>query len=539
MRRERRVTSLLISLGVFLSACAGPALGEPPQVSPEQSLANMNHRAEASAVPRLVQLVDDRRLVTLNPEDFRDTALKDIVKLTTPEGYRMKYRYLEIGVPVAQALSLSKDPQLQGRLLEVARFESGRRSRSESLLVLANQKNPEHVKFFKEALLDRDVGVQFAAVEALQAWGLPEALPLLINASEKNWSPLIRVFSAQAALRMGASQGRDQLIHLLSDTDWLMRAMAARYLGDLGKPEDVDLLLGRIGREHDNNFVVAELCLSALKLWSLRGPVPPKPAPLPPARPLARPSAPVASLFEMEPLVVTAPRLKISGAQLVPPQIDIELVALLEKLAMEPAPAVTLLDPVLTELKSLVTPQGFGLYVRYTDISFLLTEGLAGTTNLTLVNRLETIARSSPNTPVRGAAFVALGHDQTRVDMSIFDYALRDVSFQVRFGAVEGLSAQANPIVRGMLASAAHTDPSPVIRLFAAQALGRKGDAEMVDILRRYLNDPDWTIRVMATHFLGQLGDDADFERIMINLERESEDHVVAEDSLAVLRMSQ
>jgi HEAT repeat protein len=60
-----------------------------------------------------------------------------------------------------------------------------------------------------------------------------------------------------------------------------------------------------------------------------------------------------------------------------------------------------------------------------------------------------------------------------------------------------------------------------------------------VDILRRYLNDEDWAVRAMATFFLGQLGDDADFERMLINLDRETEDHVIAENSLAVLRMSQ
>jgi hypothetical protein len=34
----------------------------------------------------------------------------------------------------------------------------------------------------------------------------------------------------------------------------------------------------------------------------------------------------------MEPLVLAAPRIKVSGTQLVPPQIDTELINLLEKL---------------------------------------------------------------------------------------------------------------------------------------------------------------------------------------------------------------
>ena len=545
MRDAKRVTSVLISMSVFLSACAGPAFGAPPRLSPEQVRAGMNQRAESATVPRLVQLVDERRLQTLNldePEagfgiDTSKETLRDINKLITPAGYRLKYRFREIGVPVAQALSLSHDRQLQQRLLETARFQSGQRSRSESLLVLSVQKNPEHLKIFKEALLDRDVAIQFAAVECLQAWNLPEALPLLLNASERDWSPLVRVFSAQAILRMGAPEGREQLIKFLTDQNWLMRAMAARYLGDLGKPEDADLLLGRIAAERDNNFVLAELCLAGLKLWSRRSPAPTKVEP-PRPKPSSPKPAEVANLFELEPLVVTAPRLKVSGAQLVPPQIDTELIGLLERLAQEPV-SEFVVDPNVSQLRQLVTPQGYGLYVRYTDVNALLAEGLAGTTNLTLIYRLETIAKSSRNTSSRATAFVALGYDVTRVDLSIFEYALRDPALQIRFGAVEGLAAQRNPMVRGMLAGSAQTDSSPVVRLYAAQALGRRGDAQGVDILRRYLNDQDWAIRSLATFFLGQLGDDADFERMLINLERETQNHVIAENSLAVLRMSQ
>jgi HEAT repeat protein len=539
MRDAWRLTSVCVAVNVLLSACAGPAVGAPPRLSPEEVRAGMNQRAESAAVPRLVTLVDERRLGTFSLDESGMETLRDINRLITPEGYRIKYRFREIGVPVAQGLSLSRDRQLQQRLLETARFQSGQRSRSESLLVLSAQKNPEHLKIFKEALMDRDVAVQFAAVEALEAWGVPEALPLLINASERDWSPLVRVFSAKAILQLGVPQGREKLIQFLTDPNWLMRAMSARYLGDLGKPEDVDLILGRIAAERDNNFVLAELCLAGLKLWNRRGPVQSKPSVPAPSRSTPRPPAKVSSLFELEPLVVTAPRLRVSGAQLVPPQIDTELVGLLEKIAEEP-PAQFVLDANIAELLKLRTPQGYGLYVRYTDINYLLTEGLAGTTNLTLIYRLETIARSGRYTPARAAAYVALGFDTTRVDLSLFEYALRDPSsLQVRFGAVEGLSAQTNPMVRGILAGVAQSDKSAVVRLYAAQALGRKGDVQGVDMLRRYLNDPDWAIRALSTYFLGQLGDDADFERMLINLERETEDHVVAENCLAVLRMSQ
>nr|MBP9699534.1 HEAT repeat domain-containing protein [Elusimicrobiota bacterium] len=288
--------------------------------------------------------------------------------------------------------------------------------------------------------------------------------------------------------------------------------------------------------EQDNPYVVAELCIAGLKLLSRRAPVvaPPPPAPRSPA---SKPKAQVARPFMMEPLVLAAPRIKVSGTQLVPPQIDTELINLLERLADEP-PAELVIDDNVAQLVQLVTPQGFALYVRYTDLNALLTEGLAGTTNQTLIQRLEKIARTGRNTSARSTAFVALGHDSTRVDLSLFEYALRDASIQVRFGAVEGLTAQSNPMVRGILAGAAQTDVSPVVRLFAAQALGRRGDAQGVDLVRRYITDPDWAVRALATYYLGQLGDDADFERILINLDRETNNYVISEDCLAVLRMS-
>ena len=43
--------------------------------------------------------------------------------------------------------------------------------------------------------------------------------------------------------------------------------MAARYIGENGTAEDYDLLLNRVDQEVTNDFVVAEFCVSALKLY--------------------------------------------------------------------------------------------------------------------------------------------------------------------------------------------------------------------------------------------------------------------------------
>ena len=148
-------------------------------------------------------------------------------------------------------------------------------------------------------------------------------------------------------------------------------------------------------------------------------------------------------IFELEPLVsTTRPRLKISGQQLVDVRIDNELVNMLEKLATAPPPEVVIDDPALVEVNRLRTPRGFAMKIRYSDMNYLLTEGLAGTSNMTLISRLETIAKSTPHKPTRAAALVALGYDPTRHDLSIFRDAMQDTNHIVRFGAVEGLAAQ-------------------------------------------------------------------------------------------------
>lgn len=530
-------------LALLMTACAGL---KPLPTSAAEDRARMRARAEAAAAPKLVALLDNRRENSFTAEQFSElngsgasqsTPLGELTQMRTPEGYRLKIRLLNLGVPVTQALALARDPQIQGRLLEAARFQSGLQARAEGLLVLATQKNSEHLKYFREALLDRDVSIQFAAVEALRVWALPEALPLLLDAAGRNWSPLIRLWSARAVWVLGDPRGKELIRAALSDSNWVSRALAARTLGDLGGPEDLDAVLARLDREGDNAFVTAELCVSGLKLFAKKAPAPPEPVSV---RPVRREEPRILDLFEMEPLVVTAPRLRVSGRHQVDPRIDVRLAGLLEKIATDRPDVLVYDDPALQEIIKLKTPSGFALNIRYTDIRYLLTEGLAGTRNYTLISRLESIFRNTPDSGIKAFALVALGHDPSRMDVAVFRDALNTVNnIQTRFGAVEGLAAQNNPMVKGILADAAQSDPSMVVRLFAAQALGRWGDPQGVDLLRRSLNHEDFVVRFLAAYYLGQLGDDGDFERILINLERETEDAVTAENCLAVLRMSQ
>ena len=96
-------------------------------------------------------------------------------------------------------------------------------------------------------------------------------MPLLAAASERDTEPLLRVYAAAGLTRLGDPAGLHRLRQFLDDPSWLVKAMAAKYLGELGTAEDYDILLNRLDREYGNDFVVAEYCVAALKLFPLKG----------------------------------------------------------------------------------------------------------------------------------------------------------------------------------------------------------------------------------------------------------------------------
>lgn len=531
-------------LGFFLAMLGCGTLSAPsvaqdgtpvaPPTDPAQTDSAL--LADRDVSPLLISLLDERKMQGPSRDEFTEnTVLFDVTKLATPAGLRIRTRMEMPGIALSQALSFSKDKKVQDRLLETARWTGNVRVRSAALVALASLKVPQHFKFFREAMLDPEPAIQFAALEALQIWAGPEAAPLALQITQQNWSPFIRVYAAQAALRLGEPRGRDLLKQYLSnDRNWLVRAMAAKYLGELGKPEDADLLLSRIGPEQDNKFVLAEVCLAALNLTAKRSPE--LPARKPPKARKGQPVAPRRDVFELEPLVVRAPRARFF--QPVDVRIDNDLVRLLNDLASEPPPTEQLLAPELEDIRRLQTPTGISLKTRYLDLPYLLTEGLAGTRDLGLQQKLEGFARTSTDARVRAIALISLGHDRQRWDTGIFRDALRDPNVLVRFGAVEALDALGNNAALGTLADAANSDASPIVRVFAAQAMARLGDAQGRDMLRRFTDDQNYVVRAVANYFLGELGEPDDYHRIQFKLNNETNAFVAAEACLALYRLS-
>jgi HEAT repeat protein len=271
------------ALCAALSACGGDAA---LQVAPPSAYGTPNQPAAPSApVPAavspaagseidpqisaaLIQLAEERRSFRRDLAGAQGQPIGDLLAVGSPVGFTLRNRFLNLGIPLAEAFARNPDPAFRAQLLELSRWDRDGESRANALIALARTGELKYLQVFNEALIHLDPAVRFGALEALVAWGHPrEAMPLLAAASERDTEPLLRVYASAGLARLGDSAGLHRLRAFLDSPSWLVRAMAAKYIGDLGEAQDYDDLLGRVDREVGNDFVVAEYCVSALKLY--------------------------------------------------------------------------------------------------------------------------------------------------------------------------------------------------------------------------------------------------------------------------------
>ncbi|MBI5625362.1 MAG: HEAT repeat domain-containing protein [Elusimicrobia bacterium] len=211
---------------------------------------------------------DDQRVDWSECNRSLPPVVCEIVKVGSPIGYALKNRYLNLGVPIAEGLARNEDPVFREQLVTLARWDSNPEVRSAALVAVAGFGDVSHLAIFREALVHLNAAVRFGAMEGLLMWGHPEmTLPLLAAASERDNEPILRVYAAAGLAKLADPRGLAKLRAGLDNPSWLVKAMAARYLGEYGASEDYFTLVSRIGREQDNDFVVAEYCVSALKLF--------------------------------------------------------------------------------------------------------------------------------------------------------------------------------------------------------------------------------------------------------------------------------
>jgi len=481
---------------------------------------------------------------TLSSGDVQGgTPIGDVTSLGSPIGYELRNRYLNIGVPLAEAFSQNQDPTFRQQLVQIARWDANSESRANALIALARWHEYGDLQIFNEALVHIDPGVRFAAMEALVVWNHPrEAMALLGAAADRDPEPILRVYASAGLARLGDPAGLARLRQSLDDASWIVKAMSAKYIGDFGTAEDYSIMVKRIDAEVGNDFVVAEFCVSALRLYPKF-----KAAQTHQVQATKRLGEggvhgdlllDAQEAYSLEPLLVTAPRVQ-AQVDLVDPRIDQQLLRMLQTAMGERPNAAAQLDASIATLGRLTTLTGYNLITRYTQLSFLITEGLAGTTDYQLQNELERAARQSKNPQTRASAMIALAYAKDSRYLMLFQAGMdASQSVTVRFAALESLMVLGASSSQMQIGNAARADASIPIQLYAAAEMWRLGDIFGREILLKVYKSPDWLTRAMADHYLGELGAGDEYVRLQREVDNEADPQVKAELLTSLVKLT-
>ena len=240
-------------------------------------------------------------------------------------------------------------------------------------------------------------------------------------------------------------------------------------------------------------------------------------------------------LFSLEPLTITAPRVK--QEDLIDPRINAHLLRLLQQRMDARPDAFASSDASIFNLSRLSTLTGYSLKTRYTEIGFLLTEGLGGTKDYQLQRELENAARLAKNVQTRAAALVALAYAKDMRYLNLFQGALNDQNVTVRFAALESLLILGDRSVQLQLGGSARNDQSVAVQIYAAAGMWRMGDSFGKEILLRLLDHQDWFARAMAAYYIGEMGGGYEYRRLLQYLDRETDPSARAEFATALMKL--
>jgi hypothetical protein len=546
--------SACVAAALSLAACGGGAdliLGQGPQAYRPAPGSLAMSTITPNELPVDAQITAALVSMAQNHGSFvRDlstattgTPEGDLLLVGSPIGYNLRNRFLNLGIPLSEAFSSNSDPVFRQQLIEMARWDHDDESRAAALIALARWHDIAHLQIFNEALIHLDPGVRFAALESLVVWNHPrEAMVLLAAASDRDPEPILRVYAAAGLARLGDPAGLARLRLFLDDPSWLVKAMAAKYIGENGTAEDYTLLLNRIDGEMGNDFVVAEFCVSALKLYPKKKAADEKAVPSAPTRAESRTIdgnlvLDDAMAFQLDPLVVTAPRVA-AQVDLIDPRINQQLMRLLQQQMNARPNSQAQLDASLGNLYKLTTLTGYNLQTRYTELGFLLTEGLAGTTDYQIQLQLENVVRQGTNAQTRAASLLALAYAKDMRYLTLIQGAMLDVNPTIRFAAIESLLVLGDQSAELQLSGASRTDASVPIQLYAAAGMWRMGDIFGRELLLRTYQSKDWLTRAMSDHYLGEMGGGDEYRRLQRELDGEQDQAVRAEILAALVKLN-
>lgn len=246
--------------------------------------------------------------------------------------------------------------------------------------------------------------------------------------------------------------------------------------------------------------------------------------------------ADTSQMLQSEPLIITAPRVR-AQTDLIDPRINQHLLRLLRNRMDARPDSIASMDASVGNLAKLTTVTGYNLKTRYTELGFLLTEGLAGTKDYTLQMELEKVVKFGKNIQTRSAAMIALAHTKNMQYLPLFQGALIDPSVTVRFAAVESLLILGSPVVLPQIGQAGRADASLPVQVFAAAAMWKLGDLYGRELLLRHIQNNDWFVRSMASHYLGEMGGEYEKQKLLREFQFERDAVAQAEMAGAILKI--
>ncbi|MBI3297347.1 MAG: HEAT repeat domain-containing protein [Elusimicrobia bacterium] len=241
--------------------------------------------------------------------------------------------------------------------------------------------------------------------------------------------------------------------------------------------------------------------------------------------------------FMLEPIVITAPRNKIPAARQIDPRINSLLLRLLQQRADLRPDQVAGQNASAEVFSELTTLTGHTMSMRYSELGFLLTEGLAGSQDFQIQSELERIVRSGKNPQMRAGAMVALAYTKDSRFLGLFQTAIRDPSLTVRLGALESLIIMDSSAAEFSIAEAAQGDASFTVKVMAAAAYWQRGNLAGREMLLLLAEHADWYVRANAIYQLGRLGRGDEYRRLLNLMDREKDLIVRAELTLALIRL--
>ena len=200
-------------------------------------------------------------------QDSNSLSSLDLYKLSSVHGIRLKSRYSILGILISEGLKNIPSSFFRFELQQIVQNSyDGKTVQNFAAISLAHSHDPSYFYLFQRLFDQEKFSNKFAAIESLRILNVDIGNQFVLNIASSTDSSILQVYAAYAAWMNGKKNGRDILYRFLNHQDSIIKAMAIRYIGELGSIEDYSILLGYLNNFEDS-IVQAELCVALLKLF--------------------------------------------------------------------------------------------------------------------------------------------------------------------------------------------------------------------------------------------------------------------------------